>query len=276
MIGPTRHPDTQPAHRMRTAKRPVRFGTMRTLSALILREMTTSNGRSPGGYLWALAEPVLGIALLSAIFSVGFRSPLLGTNFPMFYATGLLPFLMFSDLSSKTAQAINYSKQLLAYPRVTFVDAILSRFFLNFLTQLLVGAIVLVGIILIFDTRTTFEAGKILSALAMAGALGLGIGTFNCFLMSMFPIWQRVYSILTRPLLLVSAVIFTLESIPEPYRSWLWYNPLVHIVGLLRAGFYHSYDAAYAMPIYVYSIAAGSGLLGLLFLRRYHRDILEL
>ncbi len=272
----TNHPKSQSRRGLRKVNRPLRFGTMRTLCALILREMTASYGRSPGGYLWALAEPVLGIALLSAIFSVGFRSPLLGTNFPMFYATGLLPFLMFSDLSAKTAQAINYSKQLLAYPRVTFIDAILGRFFLNFLTQFLAGAIVLGGIVLIFDTRTTFEVGNVLSALAMAGALGLGIGTFNCFLMSMFPIWQRVYSILTRPLLLISAVIFTLESIPEPYRGWLWYNPIVHIVGLLRAGFYHSYDASYAMPVYVYSIAAVFGLLGLLFLRRYHRDILEL
>lgn len=252
------------------------FATGRTVAALILREMTASYGRSPGGYIWALAEPVLGIALLSLIFSIGFRSPLLGINFPMFYATGLLPFLMFSDLSAKTAQAINYSKQLLAYPRVTFADAIMGRFILNLFTQILVATIVLTGIIAIFETRTTLEIGKLLSALAMTASLGLGIGTFNCFLMSMFPVWQRIYSILTRPLLLISGVIFTFESVPEPYRDWLWYNPLVHIVGLVRAGFYSSYDAPYANPLFVHAIAAVFGLLGLVFLRRYHRDIMEL
>ncbi len=261
---------------LRTANRAPRFGTFRTIAALILREMTASYGRSPGGYIWALAEPVIGIALLSVLFSIGFRKPLLGTNFPMFYATGLLPFLMFNELSTKTAQAINYSKQLLSYPRVTFVDAILGRFVLNFLTQALVGILVLSGIILTFDTRTTLELDKILTALAMTAAFGLGIGTFNCFLMSMFPIWQRVYSILTRPLLLISGVVFTWESVPEPYRGWLWYNPLVHILGLGRAGFYDGYDAVYAKPAYVFAVAAVFGLLGLLFLRRYHRDILEL
>lgn len=253
-----------------------RFLTIRTVSALALREMTASYGRSPGGYLWALAEPVLGIALLAVIFSIGFRSPLLGTNFAMFYATGLLPFLMFSDLSMKTAQAINYSKQLLAYPRVTFIDAILGRFILNLLTQILVIAIVLTGIILAFETRTTLEMDKIISATAMTAALGLGIGMFNCFFMSMFPIWQRAYSILTRPLLLVSGVIFTLEAVPNPYREWLWYNPLIHIVGLMRAGFYNSYDAPYVSPTYVYAISALFGFLGLVFLRRYHRNIMEL
>lgn len=266
----------RPKRRLRPVNAGPRFGTMRTIAALILREMTASYGRSPGGYVWALAEPILGIALLSFIFSVGFRSPLVGVNFPIFYATGLLPFLMFSDLSTKIAQSINYSKQLLAYPRVTFVDAILGRFILNLLTQILISTIVMAGIILLFDTRAQIDMAHVLTAVALSAALGLGIGTFNCFLMSMAPLWQRIYSILTRPLLLVSGVIFTFESVPEPYRGWLWYNPLIHIVGLTRAGFYHSYAAIYASPLYVCAIALGFGFFGLLFLRRYHRDIMEL
>jgi ABC-type polysaccharide/polyol phosphate export permease len=120
-------------------KRTMLFATPRIISALILREIGTSYGRSPGGYLWALAEPVLGIALLTVIFSIGFRTPPIGVNFPLFYATGLLPFLMFVDLSNKVAQAINYSKQLLAYPRVTFIDALLGRFILNFFNTVSCG-----------------------------------------------------------------------------------------------------------------------------------------
>lgn len=248
---------------------------LRTVTALILREMSATYGRSPGGYLWALAEPILGIALLSAIFSIGFRSPRLGDNFPIFYATGLLPFILFNDLSAKVAQAVNYSKQLLAYPRVTLVDAILARFLLNLLTQLLVSYIVLTGILLTWDTRTTFDVDRILMAYAMAAAMALGIGTFNCFLMSYFPVWQRAYSIITRPLLLISGVVFIYETVPNPYREWLWYNPLMHVTGELRGAFYKSYDATYVSPIYVFSIAIIFGTFGLLFLWRYHRDILE-
>lgn len=261
---------------LRNAKKNGRFALPRTVSALMLREMTATYGRSPGGYIWALLEPVLGIALLSAIFSLGFRTPRLGTNFAIFYATGLLPFLMYVDLSSKVAQAVNYSKQLLAYPRVTLVDALLARFLLNLLTQLLVSYILLAGIILLYDTRTTLEIDRVLLAYSMATALGLGIGIFNCFLMSMFPIWQRAYGIVTRPLLLVSGVIFMYETIPNPYRGWLWYNPLMHVTGEMRAAFYKSYEAAYVSPLYVFILAAVFGTLGLLFLWRYHRDILEL
>ena len=238
--------------------------------------MSTLYGRSPGGYIWALAEPILGIVLLSMIFSIGFRSPQLGTNFPTFYATGLIPFLVFSDISTKVAQSINYSRQLLAYPCVTFVDAIIARFFLNLFTQLLIGFIVLLGITSVFETHTSLEPTPIFLAIAMASALAFGVGTLNCFLLSYFPIWQRIYSIMTRPLLLISAVLFTLETVPQPYRDWLWFNPLVHIVGTLRAGFYNSYDAAYVSPVYVFGISLMLMLFGSILLRRYHNDILEL
>ena len=252
------------------------FATTRIIAALILREMSTLYGRSPGGYIWALAEPILGIVLLSMIFSIGFRSPQLGTNFPMFYATGLIPFLVFSDISTKVAQSINYSRQLLAYPCVTFVDAIIARFFLNLCTQLLIGFIVLIGITTTFETHTSLKPTPIFLAIAMASALAFGVGTLNCFLLSYFPIWQRIYGIMTRPLLLISAVLFTLETVPQPYRDWLWFNPLVHIIGTLRAGFYNSYDAAYVSPVYVFGISLMLMLFGSILLRRYHNDILEL
>ncbi|MDJ0823602.1 MAG: sugar ABC transporter permease, partial [Paracoccaceae bacterium] len=41
----------RPAYRRR------RFATARAVMALMLREMSTSFGRSPGGYLWAILEP---------------------------------------------------------------------------------------------------------------------------------------------------------------------------------------------------------------------------
>ena len=47
----------------------------RTVLALMLREMATTYGRSAGGYLWAILDPVLGIALLSVLFSLALRHP---------------------------------------------------------------------------------------------------------------------------------------------------------------------------------------------------------
>lgn len=260
---------------LKPVTRPPQFATLRTILALILREMSSTYGRSPGGYAWVVLEPALGIALLSVIFSLGFRSPSLGQNFAIFYATGLLPFFLFMDVSNKLAQAVNFSRSLLAYPRVTYLDALMARFVLASLTQLLVSVLLLSLIRTLWDTRTVLQMDQIVLSFAMAMALAAGIGTLNCFLMTMFPLWQRIWSILTRPLFLLSGVIFLFETMPRQYQDILWFNPLMHITGEMRGAFYLQYEAGYVSPALVFAIAAICGLLGLIFLRRYNRDMME-
>ncbi len=271
-------PTILPANKIladRAIPRRRRFASFRTITALVLREMATSYGRSPGGYLWAVLEPVAGIALLSAVFSLLFHAPALGINFPLFYATGMIPFVTFSSVSAKLAQAINFSKPLLAYPSVTFLDAILARFILNMLTELMVAYLVFTGILLIFETRVLIDIPVIAEALLLAGALALGVGTLNCFLFTRFPIWQQAWSILMRPMFIISCVFMIYNNMPEFLRNWLWYNPLVHIVGLMRRGFYSSYDAPYVSQGYVLGFSAVCLVMGLIFLRRYQYELLH-
>jgi len=252
-----------------------RFASLRTISALVMREMATSYGRSPGGYIWAVVEPAAGIALLSAIFALGFRNPAIGTNFAIFYATGLVPFLMFSDLSGKVAMGLLFSKPLLSYPAVTFLDALLGRFIVNLLTQIMVSYVVFAGILIMFETRTIPQVSGIALAVLMAATLSLGVGMMNAVLFTAFPIWQRVWSILTRPLLLISGVIFIFDNIPQPYSDYLWWNPLIHVVGQMRDSFYPTYDGSYISHAYLFGVSLIMMLFGLIFLRRYHRDILD-
>jgi len=269
----TPSPLPQTSNALHRTKRP--FASLRTIAALVLREMVTTYGRSPGGYLWAVLEPVAGIGLLTLIFSAGFRSPALGTSFPLFYATGMLPFLMYSDLSSKVAMSILFSKPLLAYPAVTYLDAILARFIVNLLTQLLVAYIVLIGIMTFFDTQIVPDYPAIVMAFASAAFLGLGIGTINCYLFIKIPLWQRAWSILMRPMFIVSCIFFLFETVPLPYRDVLWYNPLVHVIGKMRTGFYANYDAPYVSLMYVFGISMLCMLSGLVLLYRGHRALVN-
>lgn len=252
------------------------FPGARAIGALVLREMATSYGRSPGGYLWAILEPVGAIAVLTMAFSLLLRSPGLGVSFAMFYATGMMPFLMYNSIQGKVAGSLTYSKALLAYPTVTYVDALLARFILDVITKLLVGYIVLGGCMILFETRVTLDLPVILEAYALAACLGLGIGTLTCYVFTRFPVTRQAWSILTRPLFLISCIFYLYETIPEPYRGYLWYNPLVHIVGLMRRGFYPTYDATYVSQVYVMVISLVCLAVGLLLLRRYHTELLNM
>ena len=262
--------------KLKSVDKLIPFVTLRVIVALILREMSGSYGRSIGGYFWAVAEPVAGIALLSGLFALGFKNPPIGTSFAIFYATGLLPFFMFMDVSNKVAQSINFSRALLGYRRVTFLDAIIARTILSAATQIIVALLVFTGVLWAFETRTTLHIPSVILAYSMALAIGISIGTMNAVIMSFFPIWQRVWGILTRPLVLMSGVIILPQNIPQPIRDYMMYNPLIHVTGEMRNAFYYSYRGEYVDPLYVFSLSITIGVISLLFLRRYHRDILEL
>lgn len=243
--------------------------------ALMLREMSTRYGQNPGGYIWAIVEPLGAILILSFAFSLLMRSPSLGSSFILFYATGYMPFSLYQSIALAVARSINFSKPLLFYPAVTWMDAILARLLLNTLTSVLVTYIVLSAILAVIDTRIVLDLRPMVEAMVLAMVLGMGIGTLNCALMGLFPTWDLVWSIVTRPLVIMSAILYIMEDLPRTVQNVLWYNPLVHITGIMRTGFYPMYAPQYVSPAYVLGVGLLCMMMGLILLGRYYRDIMN-
>lgn len=256
---------------------PSRFRMVRSIVALMLREMSTSYGGTPGGYIWVILQPVGAIAMLTFVLSVGLnvRSPGLGTSFPIFYASGVLPFQIFNNLSNRVAGALPFSRSLLRYPRVTFIDAILARFVLNALTYLLIFLIVMGTLLTFSHANTRVDPVPIMIGLGLAMLLAAGFGTLTGYLFPVFPVLQSVWTIISTPLLLISGVLFLYDDLPRWGREILWYNPLVHLVGLVRRGIYPMYDAPYVSVPYVAGLSLVMLVTGLLLLRRFYKDIIS-
>lgn len=264
-----------PQPSMSTRRSRISFASGRTVMALILREMSTRYGRSPGGYVWAILEPLGTIVLLGIGFSLILRNPPLGNNFLLFYATGFLVFNLYQNLSVLIARSIRFSRALLFYPAVSWLDAILARFLLNSLTGVLAAYILLTAILASIDTRTVIDLPPVLQAMGLAMLLGLSIGTLNCALFGLIEVWDQVWSILTRPLFLASGVIFLYDDLPQTVQNILYYNPLMHITGLMRTGFYPMYNPQYINIPFVILFSLIPLFLGLVLLGRYHQDILN-
>lgn len=248
---------------------------LRTIFALILREMATTYGRSPGGYLWAVVQPVGILILFSLGFSLLVRTPPLGTSFILFYATGFLPFELYGTLQNRTSQAMSYNKSLLAYPRVTWIDAVIARATLAILTEIAVFCIVISGILAVVDQPVILAAAPILTGFAIAILIGLGVGMLNSVLFAYFPIWRQVWGIVSRPLFLASGLFYTYETLPSGAQAVLWWNPLLHATGLVRTGFYPTYEADYVSLVYCFGLGLGLVTLGLIFLRTGYRHVLQ-
>ena len=251
-----------------------RFGTVRNILALMLREMSTRYGRTPGGYLWAVVEPIAAILFLSIGFSLLLRSPSLGTSFILFYASGYLILNLYTSVSGAVAQAISFSRSLLRYPAVNWMDAILARLILNTLTGIAISVLLMTAIVLSIDVSVVFDLPPIIEAFALCIVLGFGIGSLNCCLFGLFPVWKVVWTVLTRPLMIAAGVIFIYEDLPSFARDILVWNPLFHLTGLMREGVYPTYSPTYIDVTYVLAFSMICCALGLLLTRRYNREIL--
>lgn len=252
-----------------------RFRRLRVLSALVIREMNKKFGRSTGGYLWALAEPLGGILLLSVAFSLALRTPPLGSSFMLYYATGVIPFSMFNTMSKGVAGAVKTNKGLLNYPVVTVLDAVFAKFVLNFMTILFVAVALVSGIIYLQGLYVNLDLGPIALAFGLSALLGLGVGTLNCVLFGLYPTWSNVWSVLTRPLFILSTIFYTFESAPAAFQKMLWWNPLVHIIGVMRTGFYGAYHPGFISLPYVVGISLSLFVIGAYLLRRHASLLLE-
>lgn len=251
------------------------FATARVILALMLREMTSRYGRSPGGYLWAILEPIGMIAVLSFGFSLLMRSPSLGNSFMIFYASGYLVFSQYSSIEKSVTKAIPYARGLLQYPMVTWLDAIVARLILNTLTHVLNTIIILSGVIYFTPGTVMLDLGPMVAAMTAAVTLGLGIGTMNAFLHGMFPLLKTIWGIITRPLMIASAVLYIMEDLPETAANILWYNPVAHLTGLMRTGVFPTYAPEYINLAYVFGIALVTLAIGLIFLRRHASTIIS-
>jgi capsular polysaccharide transport system permease protein len=252
-----------------------RARTLRAVFALMLREMSTTYGRSPGGYLWAVAEPVLALAALSAVFSLALQSPPLGESFALFYATGYLPFMLFNDVANKSATSLNYSRPLLQYPAVTFSDVLFARALLQVLTHVLIAYLMFFGLVAGAGAELHPDYLRLAQSYVLGALLGLGTGAFNCYLMTAFPAWERVWQIITRPLFLISGLFLPFSAMPQQAQDILWWNPLIHVVGFLRQGIYPHYEGAYLSALYPMTLALALLALGLLLLWRSHARLIE-
>lgn len=253
----------------------VTVSSFRAISALMLREMSTRYGRTPGGYIWAILEPLGMIIILSFAFALLARVPALGTSFLLFKATGFLVLQIFTVLGGQIGNALSFSKPLLRYPRVTWGDALLARFILNVLVVFTVTALILTGIVIFEGLSPILRWGAILGAIGLTAALGLGVGCLNCFLFMRFPVWKQVWAIATRPLFLISGVVILYDDMPQIAQSVLWYNPILHLTGLMRMGFYPMYRPDYISVVFVGTCILIPMALGLLLLHRYHRELLN-
>jgi len=155
------------------------------------------------------------------------------------------------------------------------LEVILARFMLAFLTLLVVSAIIFGFVVVSVRHTLYYDPVALIAAFGSASVLGLGVGTLNAFLFAVLPVWRQLWGLLTAPLLVLSGVFFTLDSMPLHIQNVLTWNPLVHCVGRTRAAFFPSYRDDYVDLGYVIVVALATLLPGLFLILKYRSVVID-
>lgn len=238
----------------------------RVIGALIIRETRTRFADAKLGYGWALIEPILHITLLSVTFAVLMHGqPPIGTQFFIFYYTGLVPYHIFVHTSSGMSHAITGNGPVLQLPPVTSFDVIAARGLLEIITDVIVAVILLVGFGAVGLAAMPDDLWSPSIALLVTAAFGCGLGYFNAVLIVFFRSWDKVYGQVTRILYFISGIFYVPGMMPDWARDSLAWNPLLHAIDWFRAGFFASYqphwlDRSYLVILTILSLVGGMGL----------------
>lgn len=200
--------------------------------------MSTRYGRSPGGYAWAFLDPIGYVAMMSALFGVVARLPATGESFPFFFATGYIAYSMYNGTAAYLSSSVAANKNLMQYPKVSPIDPFIGRAVLQAVTSTVVGIVVLWGTRLGEKHAHALIWTALFASILLAWMLAAGVALINIVMFERFPLYEKMYGILTRPLFFLSGVFYVPGQLPHPFREILLSNPVTHIIILFREGFY--------------------------------------
>ncbi|MCK5666432.1 MAG: ABC transporter permease, partial [Thiotrichaceae bacterium] len=215
----------------------------KVIAALTLRETRSRYGSSKLGYFWALFEPFAHVMVFIGIFSALDRAPPIGQSTGLFILTGIIPWLLFSNIVNGVMGGLQANKALLGYPQVMPMDISVSRVILESSTLFLVMLFFLavasyMGLSVRIDSFL-----KMMSATGLLILLAMGIGLINAALVTKYPSYKSIYSAISRPLYFISGVFFTADFLSPEVYDVVSINPLLHLIEWFRSGFYTSYNS---------------------------------
>lgn len=223
---------------------------IRSVYALLMREFQTRFGAKKLGFLWAIFEAAAHVSVFAMIKHFLRMPGPDGINLILFLVTGIVPYFYFRNVISRMMSAFTANKSLLSIPQVSFLDFYYARFILeSFLVLITLPILMLIAIIVVqhidYYHFTGYEINNILYVLAglsLLGLLGFGAGLIVSSISVVYEPITMITSVVLRILYFTSGVIISVDRVPYRYHDdYLYWNPIVHCMEILRTGFFPEY-----------------------------------
>lgn len=201
------------------------------------RELSSRHVGTAGGWLWAVAQPLLMLLIYSFVFRYVFQvrlANLEGHGFVGFLACALWPWTAFQEGVSRGVKAVTANAGLVR--KVVFPHQLLvySTVGAAFVFHLAGYCVVLAGLALLGEPLH----GAGLPVVAAGWLILFLLACAAAFVASALQVFLKDVDQIVAPLLMVlfyaTPILYPLALVPEAARPWLAINPLLHVVEPLR------------------------------------------
>lgn len=235
-----------------------------TWKALFLRETVNRLAAGRAAWMWLLAEPLLHVFFMLAMFTAIHVTSVGGIDATIWLTIGMLSFFLFRRTTNQCTNAISANRALFTYRQVKPVDTVLVRAGTEGFLMLLVVVLSVLILSLLDHQIAPADPITLLSALFGMWLIGLGLGLVASVGVELIPELGKLVNIMMMPAYFASGVMFQVGVVPEPYRSWLTLNPLVHGLEAARLAFAPYYHTLTDLSLaYLYTWAVVLVFLGL-------------
>ena len=242
--------------------------------ALFLRELQTRFGRYRLGYLWALIEPAIHVGFMLLLFSGIISRAVPGISYPVFLVCGILPWFMFTRTATRAIGAVSANKGLFNYRPVRPIDAVIARAGLEGVIYFNVY-VVMLGILAWSGENIGLQ--HIPLVLLVWVTLWLFSFAFAILMMILGHFSEELskfISVFFRILYLASGVLYSIHAIPEPYQSYMLWNPVLHGLEQIRHAISPSYPIHHISYSYLLLCTIVMLFLGLLLYKNRERRMM--
>lgn len=240
------------------------------LKQIIKKNFTSKYKDSFIGVLWSFLNPLIEMALLTAIFSTIFARSI--ENFPVYFLTGRIVVNFFNGGTKIAMNSIKSNRGIfnkIFVPRYVFALGGICSEFLNFL----MSVIVLIAIMIL--TQAPFYPMALLSVIPIAilFLLIVGVGLILAIVCTKFSDVAYLYRIFTTLLVYACAIFYPITSVPQPIRGYMELNPVYGIIAQFRTFIMEGQFPSTNLMLITFAISIVIFIIGIIVFNKYQNRI---
>ncbi len=246
---------------------------LNVMHAVILRDIRSRYFDHGLGFLIVPLFPVGHMVILLLIYKIVDRQAIFGEDLVLFFATGLIPVLMFTYVSRFMSVSLMANKGMLAFPAVKLLDIVLARSALELVGIVLSIFFVVLIIVSVGSSPFPRSTVDVVLVFFFVSLLSIGVGIFVSVISAIWPFFAMFYALFTAVIYVSSGAPIYLNSFPEIVPYYCSFNPAFHAVEWMRSAYYLGYPAQHLSKTYLAGWSLGSLAIGLLTERLLRKHI---